>query len=90
MTQKEIALQQALKLKSIVYDVARELGSKEGFYNYWFNAISKCDTHKEAYNVVEALHEKIFNYTRFSSYQSFKTQKSKYFKNRKNVSNQNR
>lgn len=68
------------KLESMVLPLAQKLGTRNGFFEYWFKILPRCKTQKAAFDIVNLLHLKIFKEEKYNSYDSFHKQKNRYLK----------
>jgi hypothetical protein len=48
------------KLNAMLLPLAQTIGTRNGFFEYWFKILPKCKSHKCAFDVVNFLHLKIF------------------------------
>jgi hypothetical protein len=67
-----------LSIEAKVLPIAQKLGTRNGFFEYWFNILPKCKSHKAAFDITNLLYFKIFKEDKYHSYASFKNQKSRY------------
>jgi len=67
-------------IESKVLPIAQKLGTRQGFFEYWFKILPKCKSHQDAFDLVNLMHLKIFKEEKYSSFTSFKVQKSRYLK----------
>ena len=68
------------KIEAMVLPLAQKLGTRNGFFEYWFAILPKCKTQKAAFDIANLLHLKIFNEEKYTSYDSFHKQKNRYLK----------
>ena len=67
-------------LDAYIFNLAQQLGTQQGFFEYWFKILPLCKNYKEAFDLVNFLHLKIFGVEKYTSYASFKNQKARYLK----------
>jgi hypothetical protein len=79
--QQETSQQFQQKIEAKVLPLAQKLGTRQGFFEYWFQILPRCKSHKAAFDIVNLLHHLIFNEEKYTSYDSFKKQKTRYLKN---------
>lgn len=77
------ALQVELEKLRTQYELAKELGTRDGFFRQYFNNLSTCATGLEAYNKISEQYFDIYGEYRYNDYSSFRSQKSKYYKKAK-------
>lgn len=70
-----------LSVEAKVLPIAQKLGTRKGFFEYWFKILPKCKSHKAAFDITNLLYLKIFKEEKYNSYGSFKNQKNRYLKN---------
>tara|TARA_R110002074_G_scaffold199995_1_gene367907 strand:+ start:424 stop:672 length:249 start_codon:yes stop_codon:yes gene_type:complete len=70
-------------LDAKILKLARKLGTTAGFFEYWFQILPKCESHKAAFELANFLHYKIFKVDKYTSLSSFQNQKTRYLKNLK-------
>ncbi len=68
-------------IKSEVYEIAKKLGSRKGFFDYYFSILKNCETCRQAFELVNEMAWLIFGEYRYSSYTSFTVQKKRFLKN---------
>lgn len=56
----------------------QKLYTRRGYFNRFYEIRLKYDSNKEAYEALEIEHENIFGRQRYSSYESFRTNKFKF------------
>ncbi len=72
ITQHQIAvLAENERLKKEI-QIMREIGSADGFYNYYFGLIPFHKSRIDAFNQANDLHQKYFGEKRYRNYYSFK------------------
>lgn len=71
------------QIEAMVLPIAQKLGTRQGFFEYWFKILPKCKSHKTAFDIVNLLFLLIFKEEKYTSYDSFKKQKSRYLKSLK-------
>ena len=71
------------KIEAMILPIAQKLGSRSGFFEYWFKILPKCKSQKAAFDLVNLLHLKIFKEEKYTSYDSFRKQKNSYLKHQK-------
>lgn len=64
-------------------ELLKQLGTRIGFFNYFFKIVQKCSTNEEAFNFVNDLHQELFDEPRYSDYNSFKRVQTYYSKKTK-------
>jgi hypothetical protein len=79
MSQSPEAFQQ--QISALAFPLAQKLGTREGFFEYWFQILPRCKSHKAAFDLANLIHFKIFKEEKYTCYESFKNQKNKYLKN---------
>ena len=63
--------------------VARQLATRQGFFEYWFKILPKCKSHKTAFDIVSFLYFILFKEEKYASFNSFQSQKKRYLKSLK-------
>tara|TARA_R110001632_G_scaffold137804_1_gene253403 strand:+ start:1633 stop:1881 length:249 start_codon:yes stop_codon:yes gene_type:complete len=66
------------QLEAMVLPIAKQLGTRQGFFEYWFQILPRCKSQKTAFDIVNLLYLKIFGEEKYTSYTSFKHQKNRY------------
>lgn len=66
------------QIEAMVLPIAQKLGTRQGFFEYWFKILPKCKSHKSAFEITNLLHQLIFKEEKYQTYNSFKNQKSRY------------
>jgi len=61
-------------------DKIKELIRKQDYFNRYWQILGNCETHFEAYNILEDEYLKKYGMNRYSSYNSFINAKSAYIK----------
>ena len=64
-------------------ELMRLLGSKEGFFKYYFNLLPKHTTRNECFNMVNESFYNLFGFYKYTSFYSFSNQYLKYRKKKK-------
>lgn len=82
MPQTPEQFQQQIEAK--ILPLAQKLGTKQGFFEYWFQILPKCKSNKAAFDITNLLHLKIFKEEKYTSYDSFVKAKNRYLNNLKN------
>ena len=80
MDQLKLHLEYEKNIKARAFDVARILGTTQGFVEYYFRVVGKFKTQKAAFEVCNKLYFLIFGEYRYSDFRSFKKMKNKYIK----------
>mgnify|MGYP000047098876 FL=1 len=83
MNQTPEQFKQSIEAKLL--PIAQCLGTRNGFFEYWFRILPRCRTPKTAFYVANLLHLTIFKEEKYTSYDSFHKQKSNYLKSLKNA-----
>lgn len=65
-------------IESQVLTIAQKLATRHGFFEYWFKILPRCKNARAAFDIVNLLYLKIFQEEKYTSYASFKNQKSRY------------
>ncbi|WP_439129945.1 hypothetical protein [Polaribacter sp.] len=68
------------QIEAMVLPIAQKLGTRQGFFEYWFQILPKCKSQKTAFEIVNLMHYKIFKEEKYTSFDSFKKQKNNYLK----------
>lgn len=68
-------------IEAQVLPLAQKLGTRQGFFEYWFKILPRCKSQKSAFDIVNLLHLKIFKEEKYNSFTSFYKQKNSYLKN---------
>ncbi|CAL2077703.1 hypothetical protein [Tenacibaculum sp. 190524A02b] len=79
MSQVLIAEQQERNVKSRVYDLAKKIGTRNGFFEYYFKIVLRCNSQKQAFELVNQIHYLIYDEFRYNCYHSFLNQRKKMF-----------
>ena len=54
------------------YILAQKLGTRKGFFLFYFDQLPKFNTQTDCFNAVNMLHYEIFGEEKYSSYDSFR------------------
>jgi hypothetical protein len=68
------------QIEAMVLPLAQKLGTRNGFFEYWFQILPRCKTQKAAFDFANLLHLKIFKEEKYISFDSFYKQKNLYLK----------
>lgn len=71
------------QIKSRVYEIAKKIGTRNGFFQYYFDISKRCCSNSEAFQLTNQIHYLIFKEYRYTSYTTFSKQKQKYLRNGK-------
>lgn len=71
-------------LDAYILKLAQKIGTHKGFFEYWFKILPLFKNYKEAFDIVNFLHFKLFGEEKYTSYKSFHNQKTRYLKTLKN------
>jgi hypothetical protein len=74
--------QQVLELKKEIR-LLRQLGTRTGFFQYYFEELPKHRTYVECFHAINEKHFDQFGEYRYESYHSFRNQINAYHKNKK-------
>ncbi|MCO7721963.1 hypothetical protein NJB85_02070 [Myroides odoratimimus] len=72
LTQYNLAIQKENEKLKKENEIMKQIGTAEGFYDYYFKHITKYPSRIEAFNYVNGLYEKYFGIKRYRNYCSFK------------------
>ena len=75
---KQSAAQFQQQIEAKVLPLAQKLGTRNGFFEYWFQILPRCKSHKAAFDIANLLHLKIFKEEKYTSFSSFVNQKNRY------------
>jgi hypothetical protein len=64
-------------------EIMRQLGTRIGFYRYYYDQCKNYETNKLAFEAVNDLYFSLFNHYRFTDYLSFKSATTYHNKNNK-------
>jgi hypothetical protein len=78
--QKQKAEQFELIIKALAFDIAKKIGTTNGFMEYYFTILHKCNTQTQAFETVNLLHYLVFGKYKYSEIQSFRNSRKKYLK----------
>jgi hypothetical protein len=67
-------------IKSKVYDIAKSIVTREGFFEYFYLILPKSKNYLSAFNLANRVHYLMFNQYKYSCYHSFTKQLRKYLK----------
>ncbi|QOD60645.1 hypothetical protein H9I45_15095 [Polaribacter haliotis] len=67
-------------IEAKVLPIAQQLGTRQGFFEYWFKILPRCKSHKAAFDLTNLLYLKIFKEQKYTSFDSFRNQKNTYLK----------
>lgn len=81
MQQTSSQFKQAIEAK--VLPIAQKLGTRQGFFEYWFQILPNCKSQEAAFDIVNLLHFRIFKEEKYTSFDSFRKQKNNYLKSLK-------
>lgn len=83
ITQQQLAeMQRQIAESRRQYDLARQIGTRDGFFQYYFKILPDARTQVEAFNEVNEEYLDIFGEYKYETYQSFRNQCEKYLKNK--------
>lgn len=57
--------------------VMQQIGTREGFIQYYFTILPRCKSQAAAFNVVNLMYELLFGKEMFTTYSSFKKYKNR-------------
>lgn len=72
ITQQQLALQVENEKLRKENEIMRQIASTDGFYEFYFQQISKYKSRIDAFNYVNELYSNYFGVKRYSNYCSFK------------------
>lgn len=81
--QQQKAIEFERQIKSRVYEIAKKIGTRDGFFQYYFDISKRCSSNSEAFYLTNQIHYLIFNEYRYTSYTTFSKQKQKYLRHGK-------
>ena len=59
-------------IKSKAFDLMTQINTASGFYEYYVKIMTKFNTRKDAFEMVNTIYCLLFKYERYASYESFK------------------
>lgn len=59
-------------IKSKAFDLMTQMNTASGFYEYYVKILTKFNTRKEAFEMVNTIYCLLFKHERYASYESFK------------------
>jgi hypothetical protein len=77
---KQTSEQFKQELEAKILPIAQKLGTRQGFFEYWFQILPRCKSHKAAFDIANLLYFKIFKEEKYTSFGSFINQKNRYLK----------
>lgn len=81
-TNLELAQQAQLEKLQAEVDLMRLIGTREGFYQYYFKQINKYKSREEAFEAINEMYFTLFQEYRYTNYNSFRRAINHHTKNR--------
>jgi hypothetical protein len=81
MKKSKNAIQSVDLIESKVYDIVKQIGTRSGFFEYYFSILPRCKNNTKAFHVVNEIYCLVFKQYKYSNYNSFKKQLTNYIKN---------